>query len=97
MMSGAGTISPTWAAGKGNGGNVTVNVNSPIYTTGAGAYGVIAESAGGGGGGVGKLQSLQLMKVEAAPTIYHQPGDGDRNYHQMPAALAPHCPRPPRS
>jgi uncharacterized protein with beta-barrel porin domain len=50
MMSGAGTISPTWAAGKGNGGSVTVNVNSPIYTTGAGAYGVVAESVGGGGG-----------------------------------------------
>jgi uncharacterized protein with beta-barrel porin domain len=50
MVSGSGTITPTWGAGTGYGGNVTVNVNSPIYTTGAGAYGVVAESVGGGGG-----------------------------------------------
>jgi len=50
LVSGSGTISPTWAAGTGNGGNVTVNVNAPIYTSGKGAYGVVAESVGGGGG-----------------------------------------------
>lgn len=44
----------------------------------------------GGGGGVGELKSLQLMKGEASPTVYHQYSDGARNYHHMPAALAPH-------
>lgn len=44
----------------------------------------------GGGGGVGELKSLQLMKGEASPTVYHQYSDGAKNYHQMPAALAPH-------
>ena len=41
---------PTFNAGKGYGGAVTVNVNAPIYALGEGAYGVFAESIGGGGG-----------------------------------------------
>lgn len=44
----------------------------------------------GGGGGVGELKSLQLMKGEASPTVYHQSSDGAKNYHPMPAAMAPH-------
>ena len=44
----------------------------------------------GGGGGIGQLSSLQLMKGEASPTVYHQHSDGAKNYHHMPAALAPH-------
>jgi len=44
----------------------------------------------GGGGGVGELRSLQLMKGEASPTVYYQYNDGAKNYHQMPASLAPH-------
>ena len=50
VTSGLGTISPTYNAGNGYGGAVTVNVNAPIYTYGKGAYGVVAESVGGGGG-----------------------------------------------
>jgi hypothetical protein len=50
VTSGLGTIRPTYNAGEGYGGAVTVNVNAPIYTTGKGAYGVVAESVGGGGG-----------------------------------------------
>jgi hypothetical protein len=36
--------------GRGNGGNVTVNVNSSITTYGSGSDGVVAVSIGGGGG-----------------------------------------------
>jgi hypothetical protein len=50
VTSGLGTITPTYNAGNGYGGAVTVNVNAPIYTYGKGAYGVVAESVGGGGG-----------------------------------------------
>ena len=40
----------------------------------------------GGGGGVGELKSLSLGSV----TVYHQYSDGANNYHEIPAALAPH-------
>ena len=43
-------ITPNYNAGNGYGGAVTVNVNAPIYVSGAGAYGVFAQSIGGGGG-----------------------------------------------
>lgn len=43
-----------------------------------------------GGGGIGELKSLRLMSGESAPTVYHQYSDGAKNYHTMPAALAPH-------
>ena len=44
----------------------------------------------GGGGGIGELRSLRLTGGEYAPTVYHQYSDGAKNYHTMPAALAPH-------
>jgi len=37
-------------ASNGNGGTVTVNVNGDLTTTGANAFGIIAQSIGGGGG-----------------------------------------------
>jgi hypothetical protein len=40
----------------------------------------------GGGGGIGELKSLSLRSV----TVYHQYSDGATNYHEIPAALAPH-------
>jgi hypothetical protein len=40
----------------------------------------------GGGGGIGELKSLSLGSV----TVYHQYSDGATNYHEIPAALAPH-------
>jgi len=40
----------------------------------------------GGGGGFGQLKELQLAKV----AVYHQYSDGANNYHDIPAALAPH-------
>ena len=40
----------------------------------------------GGGGGIGELKSLSLGSV----TVYHQYSDGTTNYHEIPAALAPH-------
>jgi len=43
-------ITPTFTAGVGSGGSVTVNVNKPIIMNGAGVFGVIAQSIGGGGG-----------------------------------------------
>lgn len=45
-----GGVTPTFTAGNGNGGSVTVDVNAPIKIYGAGVYGVIAQSIGGGGG-----------------------------------------------
>jgi len=52
--------------------------------------GLIGSKYHGGGGGIGELKSLRLMSGEAAPTVYHQYSDGAKNYHHMPAALAPH-------
>jgi uncharacterized protein YhjY with autotransporter beta-barrel domain len=46
--------------GTGNAGAVTVNVNAPITTTGAGAYGVIAQSVRGGGGLAMNGSTMQL-------------------------------------
>ena len=37
-------------SGGGNGENVAVNVDATIQTTGAGAFGIVAQSIGGGGG-----------------------------------------------
>ena len=51
---------------------------------------LIGKKYNGGGGGIGELKSLRLMSGEAAPTVYHQYSDGAKNYHTMPAALAPH-------
>ena len=51
---------------------------------------LIGKKYNGGGGGVGELKSLRLASGEAAPTVYHQYSDGAKNYHTMPAALAPH-------
>ena len=45
-----GEVKPSFTAGTGKGGNVTVDVNAPITMYGAGVYGVIAQSIGGGGG-----------------------------------------------
>ena len=47
---GSGAVTASTVTGTGNGGNVTVAVNSDITTSGAGAYGVVAQSVGGGGG-----------------------------------------------
>lgn len=44
-----------------------------------------------GQGERGELRSLHLaMRGDDAPTIYYQESDGAKNYHTMPAALAPH-------
>ena len=51
---------------------------------------LIGSSYSGGGGGIGKLQSLQLAKGDAAPTVYHQYSDSAKNYHTMQPALAWH-------
>ncbi|WP_372088248.1 autotransporter outer membrane beta-barrel domain-containing protein (plasmid) [Tistrella mobilis] len=46
-----GTVSAAAnASSKASAGSVTVGVNAPITTTGAGAHGVVAQSAAGGGG-----------------------------------------------
>ena len=47
---------------------------------------LIGKEYSGGGGGIGELKALQLASV----TVYHQYSDGAKNYHTMPAALAPH-------
>ena len=44
----------------------------------------------GGGGGIGRLHRFSIAGGEASPTVYHQYGNGDTNYHPMPAALRPH-------
>jgi hypothetical protein len=43
-------FTPTYNAGRGYGGAVTVNVNAPISVSGKDARGVLAQSVGGGGG-----------------------------------------------
>ena len=50
VTSGTGTATPQLAGGSGNSGNVTVTVNAPITTSGAGSAGVVAQSVAGGGG-----------------------------------------------
>jgi|SRR5215217_6059568 len=45
--------------------------------------GLIGNAYRGGGGGVGRLQSVSI-KAE----VYHQPRDGDNNYHAAPKQLA---------
>jgi hypothetical protein len=46
--------------GRGNGGNVTVNVNQPITTSGSGSDGVVAVSIGGGGGVVVSTSGISV-------------------------------------
>ena len=48
--SGITGIAPIASGGTGNGGAVSVVINAPITASGAGAYGVVAQSVGGGGG-----------------------------------------------
>lgn len=50
LTSGYSGLNPTFSAGSGNGGDVTVKVNAPISVSGSGSIGVIAQSVGGGGG-----------------------------------------------
>ncbi|WAC26632.1 autotransporter outer membrane beta-barrel domain-containing protein [Ancylobacter sp. SL191] len=58
----------SWTAsgGTGTGGAVTVNVNGTISTTGAGAYGVIAQSVSNGGGLVMNGTSMELVNGSTA-------------------------------
>ena len=48
--SGISGLTPVTTGGTGNGGAVSVTINAPIIASGAGAYGVVAQSVGGGGG-----------------------------------------------
>lgn len=50
VTSGVGTITPTYNAGTGYGGAVTINAYAPIIVSGNYARGILAESVGGGGG-----------------------------------------------
>ncbi|MGV0760571.1 hypothetical protein V6768_14740 [Tistrella mobilis] len=51
VLTTGGTVSAAAnASSKASAGSVTVGVNAPITTTGAGAHGVVAQSAAGGGG-----------------------------------------------
>jgi uncharacterized protein with beta-barrel porin domain len=43
-------VSAGAGGGGGNGGAVSVTTSGPIVTTGAGAFGIVAQSVGGGGG-----------------------------------------------
>ncbi|MPT21549.1 MAG: autotransporter outer membrane beta-barrel domain-containing protein, partial [Starkeya sp.] len=58
----------SWTAngGTGTGGSVTVNVNGSVSTTGAGAYGVIAQSVSNGGGLVMNGTSMELVNGSTA-------------------------------
>ncbi|OYX13679.1 MAG: hypothetical protein B7Z15_06425 [Rhizobiales bacterium 32-66-8] len=51
---------------NGNGGAVTVSIYAPITTRGAGAYGVIAQSASAGGGLVMNGTSMALLTGSAS-------------------------------
>jgi uncharacterized protein with beta-barrel porin domain len=53
----SGTAYASNSLGDGNGGNVSVSANGAIFTSGAGAAGIIAQSVAGGGGigGVGQF------------------------------------------
>lgn len=58
-------------AQNGNGGSVNVLLNNGgwVYTSGAGAIGVFAQSIGGGGGVIGGMQNVDLSKgLQANPT-----------------------------
>ncbi|OZI74495.1 autotransporter outer membrane beta-barrel domain-containing protein [Bordetella genomosp. 12] len=50
VISTGGAVTAHLESGSGNAAAVTVNVNAPITTTGAGAHGVVAQSVRGGGG-----------------------------------------------
>src|SRR3546814_2794706 len=50
LPTGVNADGSTVIGGTGNGGTVAVNVNGSITTTGANAFGIIAQSIGGGGG-----------------------------------------------
>ena len=50
VLSTGDAVTANFLKGNGNAGAVTVTVNAPITTTGAGAYGVIAQSVSNGGG-----------------------------------------------
>lgn len=75
-----------YASMGGNGNNVTVNVTGDIVTSGAGAYGIIAQSVGGGGilggdlgdGGVAKAFPMQIG-AELAPAVMRWGNGGDVN------------------
>ncbi len=54
------------SAGAGSGGDVTVNVQAFIQTTGPGADGVIAQSVGGGGGLVGGGEFATVLPAVGA-------------------------------
>ena len=64
-----GALLPTGIAGSpgaGSGGAVSVTVQAPIQTTGAGAHGVIAQSVGGGGGLVGAGEFATVLPATGA-------------------------------
>ena len=66
VLSSGNAVSATPIAGtSANSGNVTVNVNASISTTGAGAYGVVAQSVAGGGGLVMNGNSARLISAGA--------------------------------
>jgi uncharacterized protein with beta-barrel porin domain len=50
VLSTGNSVTPTFVAGNGSSEAVTVTVNAPITTTGAGAHAVVAQSVAGGGG-----------------------------------------------
>ncbi len=54
------------AAGSGAAGPVSVDVEAPISTSGAGAHGVIAQSAAGGGGAVGGGEFATTLSAAGA-------------------------------
>jgi len=47
---GLGQLVPSFSAGDGDGGDVTVTINAPVTVSGTGSIGVLAQSVGGGGG-----------------------------------------------
>lgn len=56
--------------GGGNGGNVTVSRSSSITTTGATAFGILAQSVGGGGG-IASASSITVGPVQVPVHIGH--------------------------
>ncbi len=54
--------------GVGDGGVVQITSNGTIYTSGAGAYGILAQSIGGGGGLIGGNGSLYAGTTTGTPS-----------------------------
>ena len=54
---------------KTNGGSVTVNVDAPIVTYGAGSYGVVAQAVAGGGGLVTNGTAVKLVESGAGGSV----------------------------